>query len=483
MTSLNNIFQQVLEEIIPTPEEIFQINEIVDVVRILLKNSANKLAIEYTNIEPQGSTGIKQTQLRDDFDIDIFIGLNHDLYKQKYEGLSKTQLKKKSKKDFLKLCNDWIMRSLILKEFKQPRLLYAEHPYVTVNFIDEEKNLNIKLDLVLYFDLNLDYIRKNGIITAVDRSPWHGRFVRDNLSKDQKDDVRLLKQFFKSCHCYGDKSAVGKIGFIGYSAELLIYHFKTIENVFMNFNRLYKTPLDYFKRSEEELKKIPHFKEDFFILTDPIDSNRNVASAISKRAYDFCNQRIYEFLKRPNPSFFEILPIPEADVSKLENYFIIELKNEDDTVHYTINRDKAYVLGEKIKTNGEKEPTNEERFGRILFEVYFEENFREYNIGIYCSKPEISKVYLRRGPPLQEREHVKKFKQKNQNCFEKNNYVWVESERAYSSFLDFVKNFIIDKIPDNFNVINVSEARNAKFSSSKKALHILKEMVLPFQIN
>ncbi|GAI51570.1 unnamed protein product, partial [marine sediment metagenome] len=80
------------------------------------------------------------------------------------------------------------------------------------------------------FDLDEERIKQEGPITAVDRSPWHGRFVRENLSKDQKNDVRLLKQFFKSNHSYGDKSSVGKVGFIGYSSELLIYYFGNINN-------------------------------------------------------------------------------------------------------------------------------------------------------------------------------------------------------------------------------------------------------------
>ena len=131
------------------------------------------------------------------------------------------------------LCNNWIIKSLSLEEFHNPRLLYAEHPYVTVDYITV--NVKLKIDIVLYFDLNSEYIKKNGPITAVDRSPWHGRFIREQLSLEQKNDIRLLKQFFKACYSYGDKSAVGKVGFIGYSAELLIYFFGTLQNLFKNF--------------------------------------------------------------------------------------------------------------------------------------------------------------------------------------------------------------------------------------------------------
>ncbi len=484
MTSLINIFNQILIDICPKPEEIYAINEIVDVTKTLLENSARELKIDYTIIEPQGSTGIKQTQLRNDFDIDIFIGLNYNLYEDKFKGLSKTKLKKESKKEFLKLCNEWIIKALILKEYKEHRLLYAEHPYVTVDFIDLDKNLKIKLDIVLYFDLTLEFIKKNGIITAVDRSPWHGRFVRDNLSKKQKDDVRLLKQFFKSCHCYGDKSAAGKMGFIGYSAELLIYHFKSIENVFNNFKNLPSTPLDYFKRNKKELRNIPHFKDEFLIITDPVDSNRNVASAISERAYNFCNHRIKQFLKTPETSFFKITPIPEMDLAEIDQYyFIMEIRNTDPNVHYTINRDKLYLLGEQIISNGEKEFTGEERFGTIIFEVYFKNDLAEFNIAIYCSKPIISDAYARRGPPIEDNLHSKRFKQKNPDYYEKEGFLWVKTERKHVNFIDFLIEFIKNKIPQNLHVINVSNAYNAITSSAKKALYVLKNMVLPFNKN
>ena len=480
MTSNNNIFQEILADIIPTADELYIINEIVEVTSVLLKNTAKELDIEYTIIEPQGSTGIKQTQLRNDFDIDLFVGLSYKKFKHKYEGLSRNKLKKESKKDFLKLCHKWIIKSLTLKEFSEPRLLYAEHPYVTVDFVDQDKEIKVKLDIVLYFDLPLEYIKKFGPVTAVDRSPWHGRFVRDNLNKNQKDDVRLLKQFFKSCHSYGDKSAVGKIGFIGYSAELLIYHFKTIHEVFKNFNSLPETPLDYHGRPPQELKKIEHFKNEYLIITDPVDSNRNVGSAISKRAHKYCNQKIQDFLNNPSLEFFKFKSIPEADLSKLDNFFVIETINNNPEVHYTINRDKLYALGEKIKSNGEKEFSHEERFGTIEFEVYFEDEINEYNIALYCEKSVISDSYLRKGPPIKEKTHSSKFKKKNPNYIEKENFLWSESKRKYVDFLVFLQDFVRDNIPDNLGIVNISKASETKNSTGKKVLYVLKNMVLPF---
>lgn len=485
MSSLNEIFTEVLKVIVPTEKELNLINLIVETVKNLLSEKAKELNIEYTIIEPQGSTGIKQTQLRHDFDIDVFVGLKFDLNDPNYQKMSKNQLKKESKKDFLKLCNDWILKALISSEFKKPRILYAEHPYVQVDFISPE--VKTVLDIVLYFELSLDYIMKKGPITAVDRSPWHGRFVRDNLTQDQKNDVRLLKQFVKACHSYGDKSAVGKNGFIGYSAELLIYQFKTLLNVFKNFNDLPKTPIDYFKRKKAELLKIIHFQNNFLIITDPTDMNRNVASAISEQAYTYCKYKIAEFLKKPSKDYFEIKEIPEANLNDVNNsfhskIFVVEFKSVSDETHYTVFRDKLHSSAESVKANGEKEFSHAERFGTILFEVYFEDQHKEYNIAIYCEKLTISPTYLRRGPPISDKLHAKNFKAKNPGSVEKGKYLWVESRRTFTDFMLFLKDFFKNKVPEKLEVTNISEALYVKTSSAKKAIYILETMVLPFYL-
>ncbi len=483
MTPINSIFQEVLEDITPTEQELILIKDIIIKLKTLLDEKARQLGIKYTRIEPQGSTGIKQTQLKDDFDIDLFVGLNYELYKPNYDGLSKNKLKKESKKDFRSLCNNWIIKSLTLKEFQNPRLLYAEHPYVTVDY--HVKNKIIKIDIVLFFDLELEYIKNNGPITAVDRSPWHGRFVKDNLSQKQKNDVRVLKQFFKANHCYGDKSAVGKVGFIGYSAELLIHHYENLLNLFSNFAELKTNPIDFENRPIHELKKIQHFQNDYIIITDPVDKNRNVASAISEKAYKYCKQRIKEFLEYPEKKYFLIENIPEVDITTIDSsltdkIFVVEVKNENTEIHYTINRDKLYSLGDNIKANGEKEFSHAERFGKIEFEVYFEHDLEEYNLAVFCEKPEIGKTYLRRGPPVKDKVHSEKFIEKNPHYFEKDGFLWIESIRDYSSFNDFLRDTVRDKLPDNLKIVNISNIKGVKTMSGKRSIYVLLKMVLPF---
>ena len=483
MNNLDKIFNTALNKIIPSKEEIKFINGIILKLKKLLGTRAKRLNINYTKIEAQGSTGIKQTQLKGDYDIDLFVGLDYDQYKPKYEGLSKNKLKKESKKDFLELCTNWIIKSLQAKEFINPRLLYAEHPYVTVDFLTN--NTKIKIDIVLFFDLELDYIKARGPITAVDRSPWHGRFVRDKLTIPQKNDVRLLKQFFKAAHCYGDKSAVGKVGFIGYSAELLIYYLGDLNTLFRRFHELETKPLDYYNRSETELMEIIHFQNDYLIVIDPIDKNRNVASAISKRAYKYCKHIISKFLEKPSESYFEQTEIKEADLTKFKetkitHFFIAEFFNQDKDIHYTINRDKLYSLADSIKATGEREYSHNERFGSIQFELYFDDILNEFDLAFYVEHPEISESFLRQGPPLIEKFHTKKFKEKNPNYFVKDDYLWVETKREYNYFLSFLRDYIHQNIPENFQITNISNIFSVKTKLAKQTLFILDNMVLPF---
>jgi tRNA nucleotidyltransferase (CCA-adding enzyme) len=146
-SSFNRVVKKVLKEIIPTTKEIEFIGTIINELSSILTKKARILGINYTKIEPQGSTGIKQTQLRNDYDIDLFIGLDYSRFEQTYQELTKNKLKKEVKKDILHLCNRWIIDTLKDTKYSDPYLFYAEHPYVRVDYV--ENNIKIKIDIVL----------------------------------------------------------------------------------------------------------------------------------------------------------------------------------------------------------------------------------------------------------------------------------------------------------------------------------------------
>ena len=65
---------------------------------------------------------------------------------------------------------------------------------------------------------------------------------------------------------------------------------------------------------------------------------------------------------------------------------------------------------------------------------------------------------------------------------EKEGYLWVETVREFDKFSNFLNNFIKGKIPDNLSINNISIAFKTMSSSGKKAIYILKNMVLQFYI-
>jgi len=62
------IRESILDLIVPTRKEIKLQERIIDLLDHALRDRAETLAVNYAFIEPQGSTGKKQTQLRYDAD-------------------------------------------------------------------------------------------------------------------------------------------------------------------------------------------------------------------------------------------------------------------------------------------------------------------------------------------------------------------------------------------------------------------------------
>jgi len=266
---LETIFSNLIKEIKPDNSENTKIKNISNETITFIKNY-NETHEKYliTDISPQGSTGLKQTHLKGNSDIDIFIFLDPNLYinhfleclkgssilekfkdkninnKDNHNINQNTHIKviknndkfllyRKNKigieKLFKNLCVNWIIPSLKIHNYRNITLSYAEHPYVSAEF----KGFDI--DIIFAFLLDEDYIKEFGPITAVDRTYYHTMFVKKYLDDKQKDYVRILKLFFKSNYSYGDKASTGRGGFIGYSLEILIYYFKDIYNLINNF--------------------------------------------------------------------------------------------------------------------------------------------------------------------------------------------------------------------------------------------------------
>jgi len=146
----------------------------------------------------------------------------------------------------------------------------------------------------------------------VDRTPFHDEFVRANLKA--KDEVRLLKQFLTGIGCYGAEAKIE--GISGYLCELLVIKYGSFQGVL-------EAAKNWRVGEVVQINELAIEKEKFrspLIFIDPVDRNRNVASAMSEEKFSTFIFAAKEFLKRPREEFF--FPKPRAvDRGKLIEKF------------------------------------------------------------------------------------------------------------------------------------------------------------------
>ncbi len=220
---------------------------------------------------PVGSTA-RGTWLKGDSDIDIFLLFPKSVAREELEakGLSAG-------------------KEIVKKLGGTYEIKYAEHPYVRATLSSEVVDVSetpeiYNVDIVPCYRINLG----EKIISAVDRSPLHNAYVLQHLDPSLRDEVRLLKQFCKGIGIYGSDLKVR--GISGYLCELLVIRYGRFQNVLKAVSKFSPgTIIDIENRwfaSEEEFKRVEHsirkrFRNEPLIVIDPVDRNRNVASALS----------------------------------------------------------------------------------------------------------------------------------------------------------------------------------------------------------
>lgn len=476
LNPLNDIRLKILENIKPLDSENTKIQQVINDLKncIISWNSLHRnIPIEL--IQAEGSTGVKQTHLKNASDIDLFVYLNPKKYEEILNPIVKNvQKKEKLEKLFKDYCREWIIPALTDFGCKNITLSYAEHPYVSVIYE------NYEIDVVFAFLLSQENLNKLGPITAVDRTFHHSKFIRDNLSETQRDDVRILKKFFKTHLSYGDRAQTGRGGFIGYAAELMIYHYKDVWNVFRHFSELPNTVIDIYNRKEKELRNQTRFINDFLLIMDPTDQKRNVAASISPRSWIYCNHKIREFLETTNIDLFfdSSLKLTEFFDSSIDEKIMVAEFRQINNDHYTKIRDKLYSLAENIKNLAIYDKNQYPQFQDVDYAIYYNAERKIYALSFYTSTPLLDKEYERKGPKINDKDHFDKFTSLHPDHYLKDGYAWVIEKRDLIQFDMFFRNQI--SVPKELELINISNPNNCKELEGKWAVIILIKCILPF---
>ncbi|MHA1109754.1 MAG: nucleotidyltransferase domain-containing protein [Promethearchaeota archaeon] len=474
---LEAIRSEILEKIRPTHEENQQISSIISELTDILKEwNESHEKYPFAFISPQGSTGIKQTHLRNDSDIDLFIFLNPEDYREIINASVKNRTKISAL--FRKYCDDWVIPALRNKNYNEFYIAYAEHPYVSSTLQGYD------IDIVFSFILSEERIKSRGPITAVDRTFYHSKFINERLTPSQIDDVRILKRFFKKNFSYGDKAPIARGGFIGYAAELWIHHFGDIWSYFRNFKDLPYTAIDFFNRSTKNLRDIPRFQKDFILLIDPTDKKRNVASSISERGWIYCLKQINEFLSNPDPKILSQKLLPSFEISQKEinqHFVVIETLQISDS-HYTKIRDKLYSIAESMKSEASREFDQSIRFPDINYSIFFNSTNKRFSLTFYTSTFQIDESYQRQGPSVDRIRNFEKFQAKHPDLIIKEGYGYVNESRKFTDFLTMINAAFNERMFKEIELVNISLPRETQFEESLMAIYVLKECILPYQV-
>jgi tRNA nucleotidyltransferase (CCA-adding enzyme) len=262
------IFSQVIAKIKPTEKDKEQLFELFNRIKDFIKSRFG------VDSDLLGSAG-KNTFLRGEHDLDIFLFFDR--------SVERAEMEKKA----LEIGEE------VFKKFKGTYIVeYAEHPYT------KGKINGIVVEIVPCYRIS----NINEMKSSVDRTPFHRKWVLENLDERQKDEVRLLKAFLKAQGLYG--SSLKTLGFSGYLCEILIAYYKDFENLLKNALKWqfkeFIDPEKHYKNKRDALKK---FKEPFIVI-DPVDKDRNVASVLSEENFSKFIFKAWQFLKNPDIEFF-----------------------------------------------------------------------------------------------------------------------------------------------------------------------------------
>jgi tRNA nucleotidyltransferase (CCA-adding enzyme) len=371
---VDRVLGEVAEQVTPSPKEIEKVDGVAK--RVLEKIRG---ALEFSKFGPEiilGGSYARNTWLPLEADIDVFLRYPVNVTRRELEEDS-----------YRISCKAFGEENLVIR--------YAEHPY-TETYVD-----GVRVNVVPCYRVEV-----GNWMTAADRSPYHLKFVKENITLEQTLDVRLLKRFLKSQGIYGAEIKVG--GFSGYMCETLIYRYGSFKNLILNAAK-WKPPIIVTDKDKfDEVKE--KFKGDKIIITDPVDYNRNLGKALTIKSLAKFVLACRSFLRKPTKEYFtvsgkKIRPKDFEDNILLENVIALSFEHEK------MSADILWGMLYKTLNHFTKQ-FNENNFSVArTVAVSDEKNWSAY-LFLFETK-EVSEYETRTGPYVFDEENFEKFVTKN----------------------------------------------------------------------
>lgn len=263
---MDKLYQKVLKKVTPTKKELINEKRIFKEIEKKIMNIEGK----HSHVEWCGSSA-RNTHLHGDRDLDLFVMFEKELGEKELEeeGLR--------------------IGKTVFKGQKWEKA-YSQHPYIRGNY------KGFEVEIVPSYKVN------NGgeIKSAVDRTPFHNKYLLKKMSENQRQETRLLKQFMKGINAYG--ADLKSCALPGYGMELLIVHYGNFSETIKAISEWKVGKIILFENASE--KNAEQFKINPLIIIDPVDANRNVASALSLEQFERMIYATKKFIEKPNEKFF-----------------------------------------------------------------------------------------------------------------------------------------------------------------------------------
>jgi len=402
----NQVYKSVLKEIKPKKAEQQEQSKLT--VKFL--SALNKALTEHQAKAILGGSSAKDTWLKDNKEVDIFVQFPYQKYKPKSSRLSD------------------LLEPVIKKTFSKHKIerVHGSRDYFQIKFH------NFMFEVVPILKIS----EAEDAINITDISPLHSKWV-NKKGKKIKDEIRLAKQFCKANKLYGAESYLSS--FSGYMLEILTIYYGSFEKLLRAAVMKWRIPVivdveGYHKTKHKVFFELNKSKlHSPIVVIDPVDKYRNAAAALSREKFLLFKKQAKKFLDNPGEDFF---------VEK--NLSLTQLKKSK---HYLIYLEMEALEGKR------------DVVGAKLLKVFkhLRKDFKKYSLadsGWEWSPGEKAKLYylmkikerpsveVRTGPPLKFKEHVKEFKKRNKQSYQENDQIMAKVKVVHPKLKDFTKNVI-----------------------------------------
>ncbi len=269
--------RKVKPEIIPNSELRAAVQEKAEEIRAAVERECTRAGLS-AEVRLNGSVA-KDTWIRDYADVDVFMRVS--------PNLTKTQLRE--------VCLPPAKRALYPNKIVER---FAEHPYVE-SFVELSKRRKLRVNVVPCYN-----VQWSQWLSATDRSPYHTEYIRQHLTLQQRDEVRLLKAFMRGIGAYGADTKTG--GFSGMLCETLVASRGEFERVVEDFTVWHESQyIDLEHYYQDRADEVHRIFQDPLIVIDPVDKGRNLGAAVRREQLWNFVAACRSLLAEPSTTFFQ----------------------------------------------------------------------------------------------------------------------------------------------------------------------------------